>query len=103
MVWLIGAICMIFSALRAVAIGLLLPDVGNMRYWGEYWSWLVYFCWCPFGDPGKHAASPLGGWVLSGTIVLRGRSGPFSLFLRCRLLGPTRISQHVRFSAACRG
>ena len=52
MVWLIGAICMILFGAAGVAIGLLLPDSGPTRYWGEYWSWLVYFGWCPFGDPG---------------------------------------------------
>ena len=51
MVWIIGAICMILFGAGLVAIGLLLPMLGY-AIMGESWSWLVYFGWCPFGDPG---------------------------------------------------
>lgn len=52
MVWIIGAICMIFFGAGLMAIGLSLSMLGY-GIGGESWSSLVFFCWCPFGDPGE--------------------------------------------------
>ena len=79
MVWVIGAICMIILGAGLVAIGLSLPMLGYAIV-GESWSWLVYFGWCPFGDPGvrfpvtcgNNRTSALGSAPLqSGSSILR--------------------------------
>ena len=48
MAWIIGAVCMIFFGVALVAVGWSVAMLG----W-ESWSSLVYFCWCPYGDPGE--------------------------------------------------
>ena len=52
MVWIVGAVSMIFFGLALVVIGLVVDILGYAIVGGS-WSWLVYFCWRPCGDPGE--------------------------------------------------
>jgi hypothetical protein len=52
MAWIVGAVCMIFVGIALVVIGFVAHMLGYAILGGP-WSWLVYFCWRPYGDPGE--------------------------------------------------
>ena len=91
MVWIIGAICMIFFGAAARGHRLVPAHVSLCDSGGDIGPGWYIFAGVRSAISGKRAASPLGGWVLcKWDKRLADRSEPFSLFFAMSPFGTTR-------------